>query len=353
MPNNAEKRYPYGASGEIRAWGEGRFDALMNLCSTADLVEVFHPICRDGTVQECRNAAAILNYLTLQSFFEGMGEEFVQVIEDHGDENGEYEIVDPWDAFQDALPRLELMKVYHATLPEPLPARQLEAELRVLSIFESCFVIQPFVEAFGRTCKGSSETEIDPVVDGLVSFAREVIDLIVSNPSLAAVPAMEVLKRWHRCVSEENGEARINSEELELVKWGFAVLSPRTHQMRQELVSMLDDQVQANEAAEAIVRLKFEGLWQLETRFWNRLGDVDRAGTSFVGVGENQSEQRDWFDRPLEVFLDALPQQPTDFNRPEDRRCLECELSLGGPPEFLRAARLLLGADPGLKASGD
>jgi len=333
---------PYCPSGETRAWGGGRFDTLMNLCSTADLVEVFHRICRDGTVQECRNAAAVFNYLTLQSFFEGMGQQFVQVIEDHGDENGEYEIVDSWDAFQDALPRLELMKVYHATLPEPLPTRQLEAELRVLSIFESCFVIQPFVEAFGRTDKGSSETEIDPVVDGLVSFAREVIDLIVSNPSLAAVPAMEVLKRWHRGVSEENGEARVNSEELELVKWGFAVLSPRTHQMRQALVSMLDDQIQANEAAEAIVRLKFEGLWQLETRFWKRLGDVDRAGVSFTGMGENQSEQREWFDRPLEVFLDALPLQPTDFSRPEGRRCLECELSLGGPPEFLRAARLLL-----------
>jgi hypothetical protein len=317
------------------------------------LVEVFHRICNDGTVQECRNAAAILSYLTLQSFFEGMGEQFVQVIEDHGDDYGEYEIVDSWNAFHDALPRLELMKVYHATLPEPLPARQLEAELRVLSIFESCFVIQPLVEAFGRTCKGSSETEIDRVVDAPDSFAREVIDLIVSNPSLALSPALEdframvVLKKWHRSVSEENGKTYLNPEELELVKWGFAVLSPRTHQMRQELVSMLDDQIQANEAAEAIVRLKFEGLWQLETRFWKRLGDVDRAGASFVGVGENQSEQRDWFDRPLEVFLDSLPLQPTDFSRPEDRRCLECELSLGGPPEFLRAAQILLGSDRG------
>ncbi len=266
---------PYSASRNMSAWGASRFDALMRLCRTEDLVDVFHRICRDGTVQECRNAAVILNFLSLQSYFKGMGEEFVRVIEDYGDEMGEYDVVDSWDAFQDALPRLKLLKAYHATLPEPMPARQLEAELRVLLIFESCFVVQPLVESFSRTRGESRKTEIDPAEDGLVSRA---IDLIVSSPSITLPPTLEdframiVLKNWYGSVSEENGVECFNSEEMELVKWGFAVFSPRTHQMKQGLVSMLDDPIQAYEAAEAIVRLKFEGLWQREDCFWKRLG---------------------------------------------------------------------------------
>jgi hypothetical protein len=342
------KGIPYCASGEVRAWGEHRFDALMNLCPPADLVEIFHRICRDGTIQECRNAAVIFNYLTLQGFFEGMEETFVNVIDEGSDESLRYEVVDSWDAFQDTLPRLKLMKVYYETLDDPMLSRQLEAELRVLSIFESCFVVQPLVESFGRSREESREMEVNPAKAELYLLVRKIIDLIGTNPCNALPPeledfrAMVVFRNWHGINCEITSDAYLDSEEIGLIKWGFAVLAPRANQMRQNLVNMLDDATQAHEAAEAIVRLKLEGLWQHDACFWKRIGDVDRNISSFVGKGENQSEQRDWSDRPLSVFLDALPLQPYDFRNPEDRICLELELSMGGPPEFLRAARLLL-----------